>query len=128
MYLGRIVETGRVQQLYELPRHPYTRALLSALPVADPDLADSQSGIVLTGDVPSPVFPPSGCRFHTRCPRAEQDCVQSEPVLAPVLDDLPDHETACHHPLAVGELLSDSQPSIADTQIQNRTDSGRKSR
>jgi oligopeptide/dipeptide ABC transporter ATP-binding protein len=119
MYLGKIVETAPAEELFELPRHPYTRALLSALPVPDPDLADSRERIVLAGDLPSPVNPPSGCRFHTRCPRAQEDCVQIVPPLEPVLDAPPVHATACLHPLAAGEHLSQSRPTISDTLLDD---------
>jgi oligopeptide/dipeptide ABC transporter ATP-binding protein len=117
MYLGRVVETAPAEDLFRTARHPYTRALLSALPVPDPDTADSRERIVLAGDVPSPVAPPSGCRFHTRCPKAQPDCVTHDPPLVPVLGDPPDHATACLHPLAVGEDLSRARPQIRDTDI-----------
>jgi oligopeptide/dipeptide ABC transporter ATP-binding protein len=104
MYLGRIVEVAPSTDLFDKPRHPYTRALLSALPVPDPDRADSRERIVLAGDLPRPVNPPSGCRFHTRCPRAREDCVVTDPALVAVLTDPPEHRTACLHPLRQGEV------------------------
>jgi oligopeptide/dipeptide ABC transporter ATP-binding protein len=117
MYLGKIVETAPTRELFLTPRHPYTRALLSALPVPDPDMSDSQQRIILAGDMPSPVAPPSGCRFHTRCPKARTDCVRREPPLAPVLGDAVDHPTACLFPLEVGENLLLASPQIEDTVI-----------
>ncbi|MCB0905744.1 MAG: ATP-binding cassette domain-containing protein [Nocardioidaceae bacterium] len=113
MYLGKVVEVAPADQLFEQARHPYTRALLSALPPADPDAAESRERIVLTGDLPSPVNPPSGCRFHPRCPRAEGDCVAVEPVLVPVLGDGPEHPAACHHPLHFGEDMGSGRPALA---------------
>jgi len=109
MYLGRIVETGTVEDLFTTSRHPYTRALLSAVPPADPDAADSRQHVVLPGDLPSPVNPPSGCPFHPRCPRRQDDCVATMPPLEPVLDDDPEHLTACLHPLRTGEDLHPSR-------------------
>ncbi|KRF30300.1 ABC transporter ATP-binding protein [Nocardioides sp. Soil805] len=117
MYLGKIVETAPTQQIFSTPRHPYTRALLSALPPADPDSADSRERIVLAGDMPSPVDPPSGCRFHTRCPKARPDCVADVPPLEPVLDDRLEHLTACFHPLRPGEDLTASRPQIEETVL-----------
>jgi oligopeptide/dipeptide ABC transporter ATP-binding protein len=112
MYLAKVVETAPTAELFSATRHPYTRALLSALPVPDPDLADSREQIVLSGDLPTPTDPPTGCRFHTRCPKARQDCVATEPALLPVLGDPDEHPTACHHPLTVGEDLSLARPDI----------------
>jgi oligopeptide/dipeptide ABC transporter ATP-binding protein len=112
MYLGKILEISPTSDLFEQTRHPYTRALLSALPVTDPDTADSRERIILAGDIPSPMFPPSGCRFHTRCPKARADCAGSEPPLAPVLDDADAHRTACFYPLRIGEDLSTAVPEI----------------
>jgi oligopeptide/dipeptide ABC transporter ATP-binding protein len=117
MYLGRVVEVAASAELFRRPRHPYTRALLSALPVADPDVSDSRERIVLVGDLPTPTNPPPGCRFHTRCPKAREDCVADTPPLGPVLDDGPDHVTACIHPLARGEDLAAARPHVADTEI-----------
>ena len=117
MYLGRIVEVAPSSEIFERSRHPYTRALLSALPVADPDTADRRERIVLVGDIPSPTNPPSGCRFHTRCPKARPDCVQIEPVLEQVFDDGAEHLTACLHPLALDEDMALAKPQIADSEI-----------
>jgi oligopeptide/dipeptide ABC transporter ATP-binding protein len=117
MYLGRIVETAPAEELFAVSRHPYTRALLSALPEPDPDTADRKQRIVLTGDVPSPTDPPSGCRFHTRCPKARGDCVSHDPLLVPVLTDREAHGTACLHPLHAGDDLSSFTPEIEDTDI-----------
>jgi oligopeptide/dipeptide ABC transporter ATP-binding protein len=117
MYLGRIVEIAPSAELFERPRHPYTRALLSALPVADPDTADRRERIVLVGDIPSPTNPPDGCRFHTRCPKAQPDCTRTDPALEPVFDDSSEHKVACLHPLALGEDLSLAKPQIEDSEI-----------
>ena len=97
MYLGRIVETAITDELFAAPRHPYTRALLDAVPVADPD--DRRQVELVAGDVPSPVAPPSGCRFHTRCPNAENDCTVEDPALVTRGGDGDEHRTACLHPL-----------------------------
>ena len=92
MYLGRIVELSAADGIVMSPRHPYTEALLSAVPEPDPSVK-KQSRIILTGDVPSPVNPPSGCRFHTRCPYKEDRCVSEEPEMRQVA---PGHFSACH--------------------------------
>jgi oligopeptide/dipeptide ABC transporter ATP-binding protein len=117
MYLGKIVETSPTADLFERTRHPYTRALLSALPAPDPDSADSRERIVLAGDLPSPTNPPSGCRFHPRCPKARNDCVVNDPELVPRLGDPPLHRAACLHPLEVGEDMTLAVPAIDDSQI-----------
>jgi oligopeptide/dipeptide ABC transporter ATP-binding protein len=91
MYLGSLVETADKDTLYDRPLHPYTQALLSSVPVPDPSLKKER--IILKGDLPSPVDPPSGCRFHTRCPSCMEICKQHEPVFREVE---PGHEVACH--------------------------------
>lgn len=113
MYLGKIAELGSVDQLYGHPRHPYANALLSAVPVPDPDRSDERQRIILRGDVPSPVNPPGGCRFHPRCPKAADVCATDVPVLAPAPGDADDHAVACHLPVADGEDLSTAQPTLA---------------
>jgi oligopeptide/dipeptide ABC transporter ATP-binding protein len=91
MYLGRIVELARDKELYTSPVHPYTIALLSAIPVPDPNI--SKKRIIVEGDVPSPIHPPSGCHFHTRCPRRKKECETTIPKLTEIGED---HFVACH--------------------------------
>ncbi|MFI6459781.1 ABC transporter ATP-binding protein [Streptomyces sp. NPDC050528] len=104
MYLGKIVELADRELLYKAPMHPYTKALMSAVPIPDPRRKNAKSDrILLTGDVPSPISPPSGCRFHTRCWKATQICTTTEP---PLLELKPGQQVACHHP----ENFADQAP------------------
>ncbi|MEV8407848.1 ABC transporter ATP-binding protein, partial [Streptomyces niveus] len=94
MYLGSLVEEATSDALYAGPRHPYTKALMSAVPVPDPDVEDRRERILLHGDLPSPASPPAGCRFHTRCPwKQETRCATERPELTVVADG---HRVACH--------------------------------
>ncbi len=116
MYLGRIVEESGREDLFARPRHPYTKALMSAVPVADPDLADSRKRTVLGGDVPSPINPPPGCRFHPRCPKAQDRCRVEEPQLGVIPGDT-GHRVACHFPLADGEELPVTAAEVAIAKL-----------
>src|SRR5690242_10380257 len=119
MYLGKIVERSPGSQLYRRPIHPYSVALLSAVPIPDPKANAERNPVVLEGDVPSPVNPPSACRFHTRCPWASEICSQDEPPLA---DYGEGQAAACHHPrnvdgseIASADLAPDSPESASET-------------
>jgi peptide/nickel transport system ATP-binding protein len=113
MYLGKVVEIADRDTLYTNPRHPYTVALLSAVPVPDPVRRDraQRNRVLLTGDVPSPINPPSGCRFRTRCWKAQEICATEEPPLVPRLDDPASHRTACHFPVVEGEEVAGRTPA-----------------
>jgi peptide/nickel transport system ATP-binding protein len=106
MYLGKIVELAETEELFARPRHPYTNALLSAIPVIEEDGGGRRERILLGGDVPSPVDPPQGCRFHPRCPKAQRRCGEEGPPLEVKPTDPSDHVVACHYPVEAGEELS----------------------
>ncbi|TFI21633.1 dipeptide ABC transporter ATP-binding protein [Streptomyces sp. 4R-3d] len=114
MYLGKIVELSDRKSLYERPMHPYTKALLSAVPVPDPRRRGLKSErILLQGDVPSPLSPPSGCRFHTRCWKATEVCRTVEP---PLIQLEPGHEAACHHPENAPDQIPDDTTVLASAR------------
>ena len=94
MYLGHMVELTKSNELYRRPLHPYTQTLLSAIPIADPKASRAKQRIILEGDIPSPMNPPSGCTFRTRCPYATEECAQSAPEFK---EWEPGHFAACHH-------------------------------
>jgi peptide/nickel transport system ATP-binding protein len=96
MYLGKVVELATKEQLFTKPMHPYTEGLLAAVPIPDPTLRDKKKHILLEGDMPSPANPPSGCRFHTRCPYAAEKCSAEVPEL---VEKEKGHFVACHYPL-----------------------------
>jgi peptide/nickel transport system ATP-binding protein len=109
MYLGKICEVGPPDAIYQHPAHPYTAALLAAIPVPDPNVRPDERAQV-GGEIPSPVAPPSGCRFRTRCPKAQDRCAHEEPVIEQIR---PGQFVACHFPLAPGETLPTSNGQTA---------------
>jgi peptide/nickel transport system ATP-binding protein len=125
MYLGKIVELSPAEELYQRPIMPYTEALLSAVPIPDPDLSHQRERIVLQGDVPSPINPPSGCRFHPRCRYMTEICREVEP---PLVDYGHGHLAACHHPLNVDQatlqratVSGRHTPDAADASARPKT-------
>jgi oligopeptide/dipeptide ABC transporter ATP-binding protein len=128
MYLGKLAELSPAEELYQRPIMPYTEALLSAVPIPDPDLARQRERIVLEGDVPSPIDPPTGCRFHPRCRYATGVCAEIEP---PLVDYGGGHLAACHHPLNVDPeqlrevTVAPNTPAAADASALPQDSSGR---
>jgi oligopeptide transport system ATP-binding protein len=114
MYLGKIVEVGTRQQIYEAPMHPYTQALLSAVPIESPTQRGKRTRIVLQGDVPSPANPPSGCRFRTRCWKAQEICAEEEPALTPRAGG--DQPVACHFAEVMNPLSLESQRAAQEAR------------
>jgi oligopeptide/dipeptide ABC transporter ATP-binding protein len=114
MYLGKVVEVAETEELFAHPLHPYTNALLSAIP--DLDGSDNGEGrpqrIVLVGDVPSPISPPNGCRFHPRCPRARELCSQEEPAQESKRVASETHAVACHYPVEPGQLVGEGAVTV----------------
>ncbi|GAB2788295.1 ABC transporter ATP-binding protein [Streptomyces daliensis] len=119
MYLGKIVEVGDRDQIYTRPRHPYTHALLSAVPeaVLTEGAEDARERIRLAGDVPSPINPPSGCRFRTRCWKAQDKCAQEEPPLIQITGNESGHLTACHFP-EEGSTTARDEDVVLDAALQ----------
>ena len=116
MYLGKMCEVGAPDDMYANPAHPYTAALLAAIPIADPEIRPDEDK-VLGGEIPSPIHPPSGCRFRTRCPKAQDRCAEEEPEIRELR---PNQYVACHFPLEPGEAtrlrrspLDAIQPGVA---------------
>ncbi|MGH9270990.1 MAG: ABC transporter ATP-binding protein [Ilumatobacteraceae bacterium] len=103
MYLGKLVEVGPAEALYTTAAHPYTQALLSAIPEPDPRIEQEREQLMLVGDIPSPIDPPSGCRFRTRCPKAQPRCATEEPEL---VDRGFGHPVACHYPERIAEAVT----------------------
>ncbi|MFC7063852.1 ABC transporter ATP-binding protein [Halobacillus seohaensis] len=108
MYLGKMAELTSSEQLYKKPLHPYTQALLSAIPIPDPDIEDSREQVIIEGEIPSPIDPPSGCVFRTRCPMAMEACAEIQPVWQEVEQD---HYVACH---LYNDNINDKSPVTSD--------------
>ena len=127
MYLGALVEEAPADALYAQPLHPYTRALMSAVPVPDPTVEDTRERIILAGDLPSPADPPSGCRFHTRCPwRQETRCDDERPALRPIAGADAGHRVACHwaEDILAGRIEPAAVPERATDPGDVRGDAG----
>jgi oligopeptide transport system ATP-binding protein len=114
MYLGMLMEVSESDELYEKPLHPYTQALLSAIPIPDPDVTRKNKRRILTGDVPSPIDPPAGCRFASRCPFASDKCKSETPVLE---DAGKGHLVACHHWQAIATGERKANPPVATAVV-----------
>ena len=112
MYLGRIVEIGDKKRLFAAPEHPYTHALMQAIPLPDPTI--TRQGVLLTGDVPSPLKPPSGCHLHTRCLYAQDKCSQ----VAPILTGNREHAVACHFPLSMAVTTQQARPVLTPSRLR----------
>jgi peptide/nickel transport system ATP-binding protein len=111
MYLGKLCEVGDPDAIYRAPAHPYTRALLASIPIPDPRARSATRGA--EGELPSPIHPPSGCRYRTRCPRATQLCADQEPTMVQIG---PDQHVACHHPLTPEDKAGWPRPDVAATR------------
>lgn len=125
MYLGKLVEVAARNDLFARPRHPYTQALLSAVPVPDPDVESRRRRIVLRGEVPSPLSPPAGCRFHTRCWKAEPVCRETEP---PLVAHAEGHEARCHFAEARPPVELQSETTVGQPNAIAGISAGAKSR
>jgi oligopeptide/dipeptide ABC transporter ATP-binding protein len=127
MYLGKLMELSPAEELYTKPIHPYTSALLSAIPIPDPEENRSRHRLVVSGEPPNPINPPPGCVFHPRCPRATEICRTSEPPLAVYPNG---HLAACHHPLNVsaeeirGAVKAPASPLTAGDELPGHEESG----
>jgi peptide/nickel transport system ATP-binding protein len=129
MYLGKIMEIADRDELYSLPQHPYTHSLMSAVPVPDPDKEKKRQRTLLTGDLPSPINPPSGCVFHTRCPlyRSELDESQQERcrTVVPILGEVaPGHLAHCHFPRPRADIAAavDQGSSVSALGVSSASD------
>jgi len=112
MYLGKVAEIARGADLYKFPRHPYTGALLSAVPIPDPRLGRARQPIVLEGDVPNPISPPEGCRFHPRCPRYQEGVCEA--TIPQTVDVGPGHTAACFFPLERWPMTADEMRRVEE--------------